>query len=87
MVKGRVKEWRIQRDNAWLIHASFVPEKDRVNKLLYLPLPYDDELEEIEKKEMEKTISESERVYIEATGQTYESFILKQKKNGLITDN
>jgi len=43
VIQGKVDEWRILRNNAYLIHCSMVEK--RADILSVLPLPYDDELE------------------------------------------
>lgn len=80
-IKGKVQNWRYERRNAYLIHASLIELKDRVD-VLDLPLPFDEEIKEQMIRDREQTITESERVYLEATGQTYEEFIKRQKEKG-----
>ncbi len=45
-IRGKVYEWRIQRNNAYLIHCSLIPQKDRAKITEASPLPFDDELDE-----------------------------------------
>jgi len=44
VVKGKVQDWRVHRNNAYLIHCSLVAMKDRAVLTDALPLPYDFEI-------------------------------------------
>ena len=58
VVRGKTEDWRIQRNNAFLIHRSLVEKP--VNIFNELPLPFDDELKEMQEKSV---MSEAERLY------------------------
>lgn len=42
MYKGKVDNWRVNRNNAYLIHCSLVGQKDRVRIEDANPLPFDE---------------------------------------------
>lgn len=60
-IRGKVDEWRILRDHAFLIHCSTVEKP--VNKMEALPLPFDDELIEEERRQMEWSNNEGMMLY------------------------
>ncbi len=55
MIKGWVDRARIDRRNAYLIHCSMVSKK--VDMYEYLPLPFDDELKEIDEQALSESIN------------------------------
>lgn len=72
-------EWRQQRDNAYLIHSSLVPVGSRVDKLNYLPLPFDDEL-------VEEGIEDMKELREQADANLYYATIQKWKDEEKLRD-
>lgn len=43
MFKGKVDDWRVQRNNAYVVYCSFTKNEDRQSITDLLPLPFDKE--------------------------------------------
>ncbi len=56
VIKGKVDDWRLKRDNAYLIYCSMTSKENIIDKFSLLPLPYDDEIVKAEEKETEQSI-------------------------------
>jgi hypothetical protein len=42
--RGKIDEWRVHRNNAYLIHCSLIQKEHRLSITDALPLPFDEEL-------------------------------------------
>lgn len=62
VIRGQVDNWRRDRMHSYLVHASLVETKNRVNMLEAMPLPFDDELSsnEMSESDVEKTMRDYE---------------------------
>lgn len=58
VIRGQVDNWRRDRMHTYLVHASLVENKYRVNMLEAMPLPFDDELTGNEITDVEQTMRE-----------------------------
>lgn len=61
VVKGKVNDLRYSRDNAYVIYCSMV--KNPAPKEAVLPLPFDDEIEEVMRKQKEQEVKRAEDLY------------------------
>jgi hypothetical protein len=48
VIQGQVDRWRIERRNAHRIHETFLGSDKALSIINFNPLPYDNELEDIE---------------------------------------
>jgi len=48
VIQAKVDEWRVLRQNTYLIHCSLIGSENRLDILSALPLPYDEELKHLE---------------------------------------
>jgi hypothetical protein len=54
VIQGKVDDWRVQRTLSYNIYCSWV--KDPVEITRYCSLPYDNEIDKLEKEEMDETL-------------------------------
>lgn len=68
-IRGKVEDWRIQRNASYLVHCSLV--KHPINIYEWMPLPLDNELKDAERVEQEEMNDENKIIYMEAYANNY----------------
>ena len=58
VIKGKVDDWRLQRQAAWCIVCGFVGSKDMPESYQLYSLPFDDELMKKEKEVQDESLQE-----------------------------
>lgn len=58
VIKGKVDDWRIGRKNAWKIVEGFRGSAEMPHICDFYGLPYDDELRQEEKQEVDDTLEQ-----------------------------